>query len=150
MINWPIIITSFPTGLFLMFLSAVRYIQQGQEAIVRELAILVGLGFVCLVIVIAVLLVALFRPQRSYTPILAEPKSLIGVQSQAKLFDILTDRLTAEEWRTIVFDLKIKLDWDTGAVESKMARDVLVYLENRGEMVRLGAWLANNRPDIEL
>lgn len=152
MIYWPFIVSSFTAGVTLFLASFVRYFQAGQDTIAQELVALVGVGFLCLVFTIGVLLYALLKSQhKQASPVfIDETPSQIGIHSNAKILHLLKDRLTADEWKNVIYDLGIDLEWSDGITEARMAREIIQHLDSRKEMVRLGAWLAKNRKDIEL
>lgn len=76
------------------------------------------------------------------------PKAAAAAPAPSQLRQLLAERLSAEELRTICFDLGIDPDDLPGESKGAKARELIAYLTRRGALDRLTQWLAANRPDM--
>jgi len=89
-----------------------------------------------------------FRAPESGEVSVAETQAM---RQASRLRQLLAERLDLEELRTLCFDLGVDLDSLRG-VEGKAAnvRELILYLERRGDIHRLETWVRQHRPDIFL
>ncbi len=97
------------------------------------------------------------RPQTPLTIVEAAPEA--GAVSalaspapspRANLRRLLEENLSLEEGRTLAFDLDVSYDSLPGEGHAAKMRELVKYLDQRGQLDRILAWLRTNRLDIDL
>ena len=87
-------------------------------------------------------------PEMPLRSINGETMAPLTDADEVRLRRVLVERLSADEIRSAAFDLGAE---DLrGTTTSEMARALLDYVRQRRGTARLVAWLAENRPDIEI
>lgn len=66
--------------------------------------------------------------------------------NRAELREVLGNRLSLEDLRTVAFDLGLEYE---GLEKAELVRRLILDLERRGQIDRLVAWLRQHRPDID-
>lgn len=66
------------------------------------------------------------------------------------LRDLLDKRLNLEELKGLCFELGIDSENLDGTTKIAKARELVMHMERRGELVRLRDWIKVHRPDIQL
>lgn len=73
-----------------------------------------------------------------------------GPLPRASLRRLLEEYLSLEEGRTLAFDLDVSYDSLPGEGHAAKMRELIKYLDQRGQLARVVDWLRMNRSDIDL
>lgn len=127
--------------------SAWKLVQQNDTWLILTA---VGFGFMfflTLLIVIGFLLYRIWQLTRYLTYVERPTPSLIRLNPHLDLYEVLKENFDRDELEGAMFELNVPNEWD-GLTHPGLIRKVMAYLDDRGQIDALRAWVNRERPGV--